>query len=213
MEFDRLLQIVQDQPVFETGLLLAGEVDPDHVRRQLTRWANAGKVFKLRRGLYALAPPYQKVRPHPFVVANRMVPGSYVSLQSALAHYTLIPETVPATTSVALDRPRRWTTPLGIYVFRYVQKARLSGYHLLDLGSGPRAVVARPEKALLDLAYLTRHGDDEEYLQSLRLQNFELLDPEVLDQEAQRFRKPKVRRAADQILQMIREQGGRYEAR
>lgn len=63
-----------DEPVFEAGLLLAGDVDPSDVRRQLSRWVNAGRLYQLRRGLYALAPPFQKIRPHPFLVANRLVP-------------------------------------------------------------------------------------------------------------------------------------------
>jgi len=70
MNFERLLRIVGDEPVFETGLLLAGEVDPRHVRRQLSRWVRAGRLYQLRRGLYALAPPYRKVKPHPFLIAN-----------------------------------------------------------------------------------------------------------------------------------------------
>jgi len=86
MEFSQLLEIVGDEPVFESGLLLAGEVDPSDVRRQLSRWMQTGRITQLRRELYALAPPYQKVKPHPFLVANRLVRGSYVSLQSALAH-------------------------------------------------------------------------------------------------------------------------------
>jgi len=48
---------------------------------------------------------YYKVKPHPFVVANRMVRGSYVSCQSALAHYGLIPEHVPVVTSITTARP------------------------------------------------------------------------------------------------------------
>ncbi|MCI0613124.1 hypothetical protein L0244_09055, partial [bacterium] len=86
MEFTNLVKIAGDEPAFETGLLLAGEVDPTDVRRQLSRWTKAGRLHQLRRGLYALAPPFQKVKPHPFVIANRMVRGSYVSCQSALAH-------------------------------------------------------------------------------------------------------------------------------
>jgi len=35
MDFTYLLQVVGDEPVFETGLLLAGDVDPVDVRRQL----------------------------------------------------------------------------------------------------------------------------------------------------------------------------------
>lgn len=107
MEFKHLIEIVGDEPVFETGLLLAGDVDSGDVRRQLSRWVKAGRLYQLRRGLYALAPPFQKVKPHPFVIANRMVRGSYVSLQSALAYYGLIPEVVPLTTSVATTRPGR----------------------------------------------------------------------------------------------------------
>ena len=82
MKFDRLLEIVSKEPVFETGLLLAGDVAPADVRRQLSRWTASGRLYQLRRGLYALAPLYQKVKPHPFLIANRMVRGSYVSLQS-----------------------------------------------------------------------------------------------------------------------------------
>ena len=59
MEFQELLHVVGDEPLFETGLLLAGDVNPDNVRRQLSRWTAAGKLYQLRRGLYALAPPYQ----------------------------------------------------------------------------------------------------------------------------------------------------------
>ncbi len=125
MKFERLLETVGDEPVFEPGLLLAGDVDPADVRRQLSRWVEAGRLYQLRRGLYALAPPYQKVKPHPFLVANRLVRGSYVSLQSALAHCGLIPEYVPVTTSVTTSRPARWDTPLGIYDFRHIQSEHL----------------------------------------------------------------------------------------
>ncbi len=84
MNFEQLLASVGDEPLFETSLLLAGEVNPDYLRVQLTRWKNAGRIIQLRRGLYALAPPYRKVRPHPFLIANRLRGASYVSLQSAL---------------------------------------------------------------------------------------------------------------------------------
>jgi predicted transcriptional regulator of viral defense system len=105
MEFRELLTTVGDEPLFGTGLLLAGDVDPNDVRRQLSRWTAAGKLYQLRRGLYALAPPYQKTSPHPFLIANRLVRASYVSLQAALAHYSLIPEHVPVVTSVTPARP------------------------------------------------------------------------------------------------------------
>jgi hypothetical protein len=69
-----------------------------------------------------------------------------------------------------------------------------------------RAEVALPEKALLDLVYLTPGGDAEEYLRSLRLQNLGLLDSEVLLQQARNFGKPKVSRAADRIISLAEEE-------
>ncbi len=123
------------------------------------RWRQAGKIYQLRRGLYCLAPPFQKVKPHPFLVANRLIPASYISLQSALAYYGMIPEYVPVTTSVTTSRPAHWETPLGIFDFRHIQLDFFYGYGLVELGEKQRAFIAGPEKALLDLAYLQPGGD------------------------------------------------------
>ena len=211
MNFEQLLHIVGDEPVFETGLLLAGEVDPDRVRRQLSRWVRAGRLYRLRRGLYALAPPYRKASPHPFLIANRLAHGSCVSLQSALAHYGLIPEYVPLVTSVTTGRPGRRETPLGAFEFRHLKPDLLFGYRRLDLGDGQAAFVAVPEKALLDLVYLTPGGDAPGYLRELRLQNLEQLDLEALQRMAARFDRPKVMRAAELLTALARAEAEEYE--
>lgn len=202
MEFGDLLAIVGDEPVFETGLLLAGNVDRAGLQRQLSRWVAGRRLLQLRRGLYALASPFQKVKPHPFLVANRLVLGSYVSLQSALAHYGLIPEHVPVTTSVASSRPGRWETPLGLFEFRHLQRQLLHGYRRIGLGAGQEAWVASPEKALLDLVHLEPAGDAPEYLAELRLQNLESLDLAALQDLAKASAKPKLARAAKRICKM-----------
>jgi len=199
-----LLETVGDEPIFETSLLLAGDVDPANMRRQLSRWTKAGRLYQLRRGLHALAPPFQKVKPHPFLIANRMVRASYVSLQAALAYYGLIPEYVPVVTSVTTVRPGRWETPLGVYEFRHVKTGLLFGYQLTDLGGGQKAFVATSEKALLDLVYLQPGGDSPAYLGELRLQNLDRLDPEELRRQADRTGSPKLRRAAEFVVELRR---------
>lgn len=206
MEFAELLAIVRDEPVFESGLLLAGDRNPNSIRRQLSRWVRAGRIYQLRRGVYALAPPFQKVKPHPFVVANRMVPASYVSGQSALAHYNLIPEYVPVVISVTTVRPGRWTTPLGTYVYRHLRPGLFTGYHRLTLGPGQAAFLAGREKALLDLMYLTPKSDRPAYLVELRLQNLFELHLEELHRLAALFGRPKIRRAVDMIERLAREE-------
>jgi len=144
MKFERLLKIVGDEPLFETGLLLAGKVDSDDIRRQLVRWVAAGKIIQLRRGLYTLAPPYQKIKPHPFLIANRLLEPSYVSLQSALAYYDLIPEYVPIVTSVTTGRKALMETPLGSFQFQHIQRDRLIGFVPRLVGSNQEVFLATP---------------------------------------------------------------------
>jgi len=196
MKFEQLLALVHDEPLFETGLLLAGDRDPNDVRRQLSRWVSAGQIRQLRRGLYLLAQPYQKVAPHPFLVANALMPGSYVSGQSALAFYGLIPEYVARTTSVTTTRPELWD---GGYQFRHIAASLFFGYKLVQLSQDQQAFVATPEKALLDLAHFTPGSDSPGYLHELRLQNLERLDTDQLNEFAQRAQKPKWLRVAKQV--------------
>jgi hypothetical protein len=211
MRFDRLLEIVSNEPVFESGLLLSGDVDPRDVRRQLSRWTRAGKLLEIRRGLYALAPPYRKVAAHPFLVANRLFRGTYVSCQSALAYHGLIPESVPVVTSVGAGRPGSRDTPLGAFDFRYIKPSLRYGYRPMDLGQGQIALVAVGEKALLDLVYLSPAGDDPRFLRELRLQHLEGMDLSALDGLAARSGSPKLRRAAEAIRRLARDETQEHE--
>ena len=198
-----LLSKVGDEPLFETGFLLAGDVEPAEVRRQLSRWVARGRVVQLRRGLYALAPPYRKSEPHPFVVANRLVRGSYVSLQSALAHHGLVPEHVPVVTSVTTGRPQRRENVFGAFEYHHCPPERLIGYRPETLGGGQEALVAAPAKALADLVHLVPGADSSEYLKELRL-DLEKLDPaELLRPDASD--RPKVRRAFRRLAAMAGE--------
>ncbi len=194
-----MIRIVGDEPVFETGFLLAGDADRKDVILQLSRWTKAGRLYQIRRGLYALAPPYQKVKPNPFLVANRMVRASYVSCQSALEFHGLIPEHTPVVVSITTSRPGRWETPLGVFEFRHIKKEFFSGFQMTDLGGEQKAFIATPEKALLDLIYLQPGGDAESYLNELRLENLEKLDLKSLQQMATKSGSPKLVRAAKQI--------------
>lgn len=208
MRFDDILPLVGDQPFFETGLLLAGNVDPNDVRRQLSRWTRAGKIHQLRRGLYTLASPYNRVAPHPFLLANALVPGSYVSGTSALAYYGLIPEYVPRTLSVTLSRPSQWD---GGFVFQHLAPHLLFGYQSIEVVKGQFAFIAQPEKAILELAHLTPGSDTEAYLTQLRMQNLDRLDLKRLQEFVERANKPKWKRVANQITTLALQEESEYK--
>jgi len=208
MKFEKLLALVGNQPVFETGLLLVGNVSRTDVSRQLSRWVQTGKVRQLRRGLYTLPPPYQTAAPHPFLIANALMPGSYVSLQSALEFYGLIPEHAPRTLSVTSLRSMKWN---GGFQFQRLAPHLFFGYQLVELSAGQQAFIATPEKALLDLTHLTPSSDSPKYLHQLRLQNLERLNLERLANFAERADKPKWKRVARQITELANQENADYE--
>lgn len=210
MKFEEAVDIISEEPLFETGLLLAGDTDPADLRRQLSRWTRSGRIHQLRRGLYVLAPPWRKQRPHPFLVANRLARGSYVSGLSALAHAGAIPEYVPETTSVTAGRPQLRSTPLGRFSFRHMKDRLMFGYRRIDLGYGQSAFVAEPEKAILDMVHLHPGGDERAYLEELRL-DFDTLQLERLEALAAIAATPKLARAA-RVLREIADDTPDYEA-
>ena len=196
MKWKSLLALVGDEAVFRSALLLAGNVSASQVRLQLSRWVKAGRLLRLRRGVYALAPPWRNVEPHPFLVANTLQRGSYVSLQSALAFHGVIPEYVPVVTSAGPGRPETVHNPLGAFQFSHLSTGLLFGYTRLEAAPRQFAFVACPEKALLDLVHLTPGADSPEYLGELRLQNVDVMNRQVLRDLAARSGKPKLVRAA-----------------
>jgi len=196
MKWESLVALVGGEPVFPTALLLAGDVSPRQVRLQLSRWVKSGRLIQLRRGLYALAPVWRRVQPHPFLAANAMQHGSYVSLQSALAFHGVIPEHVPVVTSTGPGRPETVCNPLGTFQFNHVAETLLFGYARLEVAPRQFAFVASAEKALLDLVHLTPGGDSPDHLRELRLQKAEAMTPQVLMELAERSGRSKLIRAA-----------------
>ena len=208
MKWQSLLELVTDEPVFSSALLLSGRVSAQQVRLQLSRWVKDGRLIKLRRGLYTLAPVWRKVEPHPFLIANRLQRGSYVSAQSALAYYGLIPENVPVVTSVGPGRPETVRNPLGVFQFNHLSHQLLFGYSQMEIAPRQFAFVAYPEKALLDLIHLTPGADSEKYLRALRLQNPEAFNVANMIELAQRSGKPKLMRATRFVGPLLEEERG-----
>jgi predicted transcriptional regulator of viral defense system len=206
MKWDELLDLIGSEPLFESSQLLAGTDSPGEIRRQLSRWTAAGRVIQLRRGLYLIAPPHAKVQPSPFTVASRLRRPSYVSMQSALAYHGLIPESVPVVTSVTTARPGRLETPLGTFSYRHVQQQLFWGYGEEEAVDGQSCFVAQPEKALIDLFYLTPGRITQSLVEELRLEASEGFDCDRLMEFAQRAGKPRLIQGATVASRLLRSQ-------
>ena len=205
MKYEKLLQLLNGETIFSSSILLAGNVSVHAVRRQLMRWVASGKLIQVRRGLYAVTQPYRDTQPHPFLVANMMKGASYVSLQSALEHYGIIPEYVPVITSVTTGRTGEITNKLGMFKFNHLKKELFWGYEEVEVLDRTKIFIASPEKGLLDLIYLTPQSDSMEYLQELRMQNTDKINTGILRDFAKRFKTPKINRAAENIIKLFEE--------
>lgn len=207
MKFVDLLEKVSDLPVFTVSLLSAGR-NPAQIRLQINRWVKDGKIIKLHKGLYTLAEPYRKIIPEPFCIANSLKRVSYVSVYSALSWYGMIPEFVPVVTSITAGRPQTIETPLGMFEFRHISNKYFWGYRQVELKFRQIAFIALPEKALLDLIYLTPGGSEKEFIEELRLQNFEQIKRPVLCDYVKKFKSPKLNRALKKIIEILDEGEG-----
>lgn len=208
MNIKELAELVQDEPVFISSLLKVAGIKTSQIELQLVRWVKSGCLLKLRRGVYVLGKPYRKIEPHPFLIANQLQRGSYVSFQSVLAYYDLIPEHVPVVTSATTGRSETVKTPMGSFIFRHLKAGMFFGFKQIKVADRQQAVMATPEKALVDLLYTTAGSDSDGYIEELRLQNTESLLADELKKHAEATGSWKVKRAVKKILQGINRKGG-----
>ncbi|AGX86644.1 type IV toxin-antitoxin system AbiEi family antitoxin domain-containing protein [Candidatus Symbiobacter mobilis] len=141
-----------------------------------------GELLQLRRGLYLLAPHLQSQPPHPFVLAQALQPGSYISFETALRFHGWIPEAVPVTLSVVPGRRRLEVNLRSLGLFRFYPLALQAGHLLAAVDrhtfTGQTALVAQPLRALLDMVCLRKLEDTDLPMltQSMRI------DAELLQQ-------------------------------
>jgi predicted transcriptional regulator of viral defense system len=197
MSFDALIEMLASQPFFDlaTAVQLSGE-SRAKVRTQLYRWAKAGKLLPLRRGMYALAERYRKVPINQADLANHLYKPSYLSCHWALQYHGMIPEAVFMYTSVTSRVPRRFENAFGLFDYRHVKQSAFFGYRA-DGDEDVKFFVAEPEKALLDLWHLHSGAWSEARMVEMRFQNWEAVDQGRLREYAERFDSPRLRRAAE----------------
>ncbi len=145
-------------PVF--SVLDIVKYDPSFDSRRLVEWQLKGYIIKVKRGFYCFS-DRDFTREFDFVAANKIYTPSYVSLESALAYYGLIPEGVFSTISVTTKNTVRQESPLGQFEYLHVKPAYFFGYKLVSEG-GLVFKIAEIEKVMLDFFYLRKLNSKEE---------------------------------------------------
>jgi len=128
---------------------------PATIKVQVHHWKKKGWLKALRRGIYKIAYPEEKEIPDLYI-ANRLYEPSYVSLETVLSMYSLIPEVAMGVTSIT-TRPTR---SFGAFIYRTVKPHAFVGYRIIR-ENGFEVRVAEPEKALVDYLYLKLRRKEE----------------------------------------------------
>jgi len=141
---------------------------PRFDKNNLSRWVKKGLLVKVRNGFYSF-PEYIKDRDTVFYLANRIYSPSYISLQTALSFYGMIPEGVITVTSISTRKTTWFETPAGRFHYQSIRPGLMAGYDQKPLMGGASILIATPEKALIDLLYLNPFYRKPEDFVELRL--------------------------------------------
>ena len=150
-------RILNDQQI---GRILGGSDDRRY--GQVKRALQSGTIVRIKRGLYVLAEQYREHPLHPFALAQALVAGSYVSMETALAFHGWIPEAVYTTVSVTPSRKSQVIDHPNFGHFEFnplaLHKAGFLAGVQRHVISDQAMLVASPLRALMDLVAFRKQG-------------------------------------------------------
>lgn len=118
---------------------------------KISELIKSGDLIPLKKGLYISGIKTDSIGPEPFLIANHLWGPSYVSLESALSYWGLIPERVYEVSSITMKLSKKYKTPTGRYSYRFMPSPYYSfGIKSIELSLGQVVLMATPEKALCD---------------------------------------------------------------
>ena len=121
-------------------------------KRRLTEWNKKGYIENVKRGFYRFTDqPINQGKI--YFIANKIYQPSYISLESALIYYQIIPEAVFSVTSISSLNTTKLNSSVGTLTYNHLKENLFFGYELIEL-NGLTIAFASPEKAILDYLYL-----------------------------------------------------------
>jgi len=123
---------------------------------KISEMIRSGELIALRRGLYIPGPEMDLPTPDPYLIANHLRGPSYVSLETALSYWGMIPERVVEISSITLKTSRIFHTPIGRFSYRHGTAPYYSfGVVRAELAPQQFGLIASREKALCDTIVYT----------------------------------------------------------
>jgi predicted transcriptional regulator of viral defense system len=126
------------------------------VRVLLHRWAKAGHILPLKKGVYMARRFYEQHRADSLfsaAVSAILLPQSYLSLEFILQQYNLLTEVTYPITCITTKNTRRVINPIGTFWYRNLRADLYRGFTITEY-FGISISQASVAKALFDHLYL-----------------------------------------------------------
>lgn len=152
---------------YEDILSFYPEEKRNSLKKLIYTWKNKKWVYTLKKGLYELIYPKDFIIPD-MHIANKLYSPSYVSLETALSNYSIIPEVSMAVTSITTKPTRRFKNKHGLFIYHTVRPEAFTGYYV-ERNNNFDILIAEPEKALIDYLYFKTYRNKKFKLEKERV--------------------------------------------
>ncbi len=150
MEFTDGIQEYVGQPITKQVIL---ELLKDYKRPydKINDLVKQGFLNLVKRGVYVPGPKLKIAGPEPFLLANHLYGPSYVSMETALSYWGLIPEKVFEISSATTQNTKIFKSDAARFSYTHLPLPYYSfGIKQLPLTQRQVVMIATPEKALCD---------------------------------------------------------------
>lgn len=123
---------------------------------KISNLVKKGDLIRLKKGSYVVSPKIHNQPVSKELIANHLYGPSYISFESALSYYNLIPERVHTIRSMTIKRSRKFSTTLGNFEYITAPKEYFKiGIQQNIINKDYAYLIASPVKALCDIIVAT----------------------------------------------------------
>jgi hypothetical protein len=150
MDINQIVREHASQPITHQ-LLLSFLKDYKRPNDKIKALKTEGVLASIKKGLYIAGPKTGGAKLENGLLANHIYGPSYVSLDTALSYYGLIPERVYEVASMTTKASKEFKTSRGLFTYTHLPLPYYAfGINRINLSSDQCAMIASPEKALCD---------------------------------------------------------------
>lgn len=167
-----LKTLLKAYPVFSVNDII--KIEPNFHRQRLVEWQNKGYIKKIvdKNYIFSDTEINEELL---YFISNRIYQPSYISLETALRYYNLIPESVYTITAVSSKRTYLFNSTVANFQYRKIKPALIFGYKAIKYKNYTYKI-AEIEKTVLDYFYLNPQIKTKGQFEELRFNSSEFLE-------------------------------------